>query len=114
MGEYAEALHDLEYVVAKDPKFDYHRATGLLGDAYARTGDLEKAGMYFAPAAQYSTTPETLYNYANYLKLAGKNQEALEWVQKLAMKKKTLPSYMRREARPWFAKGKALQKELSR
>jgi len=114
MGEYVEAIADLEYVVAKDPKFDYHRATGLLGDAYARTGDLEKAEMYFGPAAQYSTTPETLYNYANYLKLAGKREEALEWVQKLTTKKKTLPRYMRRAARPWFAKGKVLQKELAR
>jgi tetratricopeptide (TPR) repeat protein len=104
----------LEYVVAKDPKFDYHRVTGLLGDAYARTGDLDKAAIYFAPAAQYSTTPETLYDYANYLKLAGRRDEALEWVGQLARKKKTLPRYMRREARPWFAKGKALQKELTR
>jgi len=113
MGEYAEAIPDLEYVVAKDPKFDYHRATGLLGDAYARTGDLEKAEMYFAPAVQYSTTPETLYNYANYLKMTGRNEEALEWVRKLTTQKKTLPTYMSRAARPWFAKGKALQKELT-
>jgi hypothetical protein len=114
MSEYAEAIVDLEYVVAKDPKFDYHRATGLLGDAYARTGDLEKAGVYFAPAAQDSTTPETLYNYANYLRLAREKEEALEWLQKLAAKKKTLPTYMRPAARPWFKKGKALQKELAR
>jgi hypothetical protein len=114
MDEYAEAIPDLEYVVAKDPKFDYHRATGLLGDAYARTGSLEKAEMYFVPAAQYSTTPETLYNYANYLKMAGRNEEARECLQKLVTKKKTLPTYMRRAARPWFAKGKALQKELAR
>jgi hypothetical protein len=114
MGEYAQAIPDLEYVVAKDPKFDYHRATGLLGDAYARTGELQKAEIYFAPAARYSTTPETLYNYANYLKLVGKKNEALEWLQKLAAKKKTLPTYMGREARPWFRKGEALQKELTR
>jgi tetratricopeptide (TPR) repeat protein len=113
MGDYAEAIPDLEYVVAKDAKFDYHRATGLLGDAYARTGNLEKAAIAFAPAAQYSTTPETLYNYANYLKLAGKKEEALEWAQKLAAKKRTLPRYMRRVERPWFGKGKALQKELA-
>jgi hypothetical protein len=113
MGEYAEAIPDLEYVVGKDPKFDYYRATGLLGDAYARTGDFEKAALYFAPAAQYSTTPETLYNYANFLKLAGKKEEAREWAQKLAAKKRTLPRYMRRVERPWFGKGKALQKELA-
>jgi hypothetical protein len=113
MGDYAEAIPDLEFVVGKDAKFDYHRATGLLGDACARTGDLEKAKMYFAPAAQYSTTPETLYNYANYLKLAGKKEEAKEWAQKLAAKKRTLPRYMQRSERPWFGKGKALQKELA-
>jgi tetratricopeptide (TPR) repeat protein len=113
MGDYAAAIPDLQYVLAKDAKFDYYRATGLLGDAYARTGDLEKAAIYFATAAQYSTTPELLYNYANYLKLAGNKEEAREWAQKLAAKKRTLPSYMRRVERPWFRKGKALQKELA-
>jgi len=113
MGDYAAAIPDLEYVVSKDPKFDYYRATGLLGDAYARTGDLDKAALYLAPAAQFSTTPETLYNYANYLKLAGQKEAAREWTEKLIAKKKTLPSYMRRVERPWFRKGKALQKELA-
>ena len=113
MGDYAAAIPDLEYVVTKDPKFDYYRATGLLGDAYARTGDLDKAAFYFGPAAQFSTTPETLYNYANYLKLAGQTEAAREWTEKLIAKKRTLPSYMRRVERPWFRKGKALQKELA-
>jgi hypothetical protein len=113
MGDYAGAIPDLEYVVGKDAKFDYYRATGLLGDAYARTGDLEKAGIYFAPAVQYSTTPETLYNYANYLKLVGKKDEAREWAEKLIAKKRTLPRYMQRMERPWFRKGKALHKELA-
>jgi hypothetical protein len=113
MGDYTAAIPDLEYVVSKDPKFDYYRATGLLGDAYARTGDLDKAAIYLAPAAQFSTTPETLYNYANYLKLAGQKDAAREWTAKLIAKKKTLPSYMRRVERPWFRKGKALQKELA-
>jgi hypothetical protein len=113
MGDYAAAIPDLEYVVGKDAKFDYYRATGLLGHAYAQTGDLDKAALYFAPAAQYSTTPEILYNYANFLKLAGKKEEALEWAQKLVAKKRTLPRYMQRVERPWFRKGKALQKELA-
>jgi tetratricopeptide (TPR) repeat protein len=113
MGDYVAAIPDLEYVVAKDAKFDYYRATGLLGHAYAQAGDLDKAAMYFAPAAQYSTTPETLYNYANFLKLAGRKEEARDWAQKLVAKKRTLPRYMQRVGRPWFRKGKALQKELA-
>jgi len=113
MGDYGAAIPDLEHVVAKDQKFDYYRATGLLGDAYARTAQSEKAAYYFAPAVQYSTTPETLFNYASYLKDAGQKQEAEEWVRKLAAKKRTLPRYMQRVERPWFRKGKALEKELA-
>jgi len=46
MEDYAGAIPDLELVVGKDAKFDYYRATGLLGDAYARTGNLERAAFY--------------------------------------------------------------------
>ena len=113
MADYSGAIPDLELVVGKDAKFDNYRTSGLLGDAYARTGELEKAAAYFAPTLQYTSTPETLYNYANYLKLAGKKEEAREWVQKLAAKKRTLPRYMQRVERPWFRKGKALEKELA-
>ena len=113
LGDYAGAIPDLELVVGSDSKFDYYRATGLLGDAYARTGNLERAAFYFAPAVQYSTTPETLYNYANYLRLAGNKEEAREWTRKLAAKKRTLPRYMQRVERPWFRKGKVLEKELA-
>ena len=113
MGDYAGAIPDLEYVVGKDAKFDYYRATGLLGDACARTGDFGKAEYYFALAVQYSTTPETLFNYANYLTAAGKKKEAQEWVAKLQAKKRTLPRYRQRVERPWFRKGKVLAKELA-
>jgi hypothetical protein len=113
LGDYAGAIPDLEHVVGKDAKFDYYRATGLLADAYARAGDLDKAGQYFRQAVAYSTTPETLYNYASYLKKAGRKDEAREWAAKLVAKKKTLPRYMQRVERPWFRRGKALEKELA-
>jgi len=112
LGDYAGAIPDLEHVVAEDAKFDYYRATGLLADAYARTGDLEKAGHYFEHPVAYSTTPETIYNYASYLNKAGKKDEAREWTAKLAAKKRTLPRYMQRVERPWFRRGRALEKEL--
>jgi hypothetical protein len=112
LDDYAGAIPDLERVVGADVKFDYYRAAGLLGDAYARTGELEKAAQWFAPATQYSTTPETLYNYAWFLKAQGRTDEAREWVAKLMVKKRTLPGYMQRVERPWFRKGKALKKVL--
>jgi hypothetical protein len=112
LGHLTEAIPDLEHVVAKDIKFDYYRAAGLLADAYARTGQLDRAAPLFMEVVQYSTTPETLYNYANFLKLQNRHAEAREWTQKLLAKKRTLPRYMQRVERPWFRKGKALLKEL--
>lgn len=113
LGHLTEAIPDLERVVAKDVKFDYYRAAGLLADAYARTGQLERAAPLFAEVVQVSTTPEVLYNYANFLKLQKRNAEAREWTEKLMAKKRTLPRYMQRVERPWFRKGKAMLKELS-
>ena len=113
MNDFAAAIPDLERVVAADRKFDYHRAAGLLADAYARTGDLQRAEPLFAEVTQISTTPETLYNYARFLKTANRREEAREWAEKILAKKRTLPRYMQRRERPWFRKGKALLKELT-
>jgi len=112
LNDYAAAIPDLERVAGDDVKFDYYRAAGLLGDAYARTGDLARAAQWFAPAIQFSTTPETLFNYASFLNAQAKRDEAKEWLAKLMAKKRTLPGYMQRVERPWFRKGKALRKEI--
>jgi len=112
LEKYAEAIPDLEHVALKDAKFDYYRAAGLLADAYAKTGELERAGDMFADVVQYSTTPETLYNYANYLKASGQREESRDWAERLIAKKRTLPRYMKRVERAWFRKGNALLKEL--
>src|SRR5499427_7905360 len=113
MNDFAAAIADLERVVAADRKFDYYRAAGLLADAYVRTGDLQRAEPLFAEVTQISTTPETLYNYASFLKTANRRDEAREWAQKILAKKRTLPRYMQRRERPWFRKGEALLKELA-
>jgi len=113
LNDLAAAIPDLERVVASDRKFDYYRAGGLLADAYARTGQLERADQLFAEVTQISTTAETLYNYASFLKMANRRDESREWAQKLLAKKRTLPRYMQRRERPWFRKGKTLLKELA-
>jgi hypothetical protein len=62
---------------------------------------------------EISTTPETLYNYASFLKTANRREEAREWLEKLLAKKRTLPRYTQRRERPWFRRGKSLMKELA-
>jgi hypothetical protein len=113
LNDLPAAIPDLERVVAGDHKFDYYRAAGLLADAYARMGQLDRAEPLFAEVTQISTTPETLFNYASFLKTANRRDEAREWTRKLLAKKRTLPRYMQRRERPWFRKGKALLKELA-
>src|SRR2546421_12360264 len=83
LNDLAGAIPDLERVVAADRKFDYYRTAGLLADAYARTGQLDRADQLFADVAQISTTPEMLYNYASFLKAANRGEEAREWLRKL-------------------------------
>ncbi len=112
LGNFTGAIPDLEHVVRSELKFDYYRAAGLLADAYARTGKYELAAPLFAEAVEHSTTPETLFNYAWFLKAAGRPAEAREWTEKLLLQKRSMPRYFERRERPWFRKGKELLKEL--
>ncbi len=113
LGDFAAAVPDLEAAVRADPKMDFYRAAMFLAQAYAAVGRNEDAAALFAEAAQLSSTPEMLYNYAAFLKAQGRITEAREWVEKLEEKRRTSPRYVQRVEREWFRKGKALRKELS-
>jgi Tfp pilus assembly protein PilF len=41
------AVTDLERVIGRDPKYDLHRAIGLLAHAYARSGQPDRADATF-------------------------------------------------------------------
>ena len=112
LDDFPAALADLEPVVSKDRKYDFHRAIGLLAHAHGRAGDPDKAAALFKDATAISTLSETYYNYATFL--AGRQQtaEAREWAERILAKKPTMPGYLRRRERPWFRKAKALLKQL--
>jgi hypothetical protein len=112
LGDFPAAVADLERVIAKDPKYDFYRAAGLLAHSYARTGELEKANALFQKTVQISTLSETYLNYADFLASQGRNAEAREWTQRVLAKKPTLPSYLRRRERPWFRRAEGLLKQL--
>jgi len=112
LGDFTSALADLEYTVSRDPKYDSHRAMGLLGHAYAHTGHPEKAEACFLEATHISTLSETYWNYANFLASQNRNAEAREWAQKILQKKPNMPNYLRRRERPWFRRANALLKKI--
>ena len=112
LEDFTAALADVEQVVSKDPKFDFHRAIGLLAHVHARAGDPDKAAALFEDATAISTLSETYYNYATFLAGRQRTAEAREWAGRILAKKPTMPRYLRRRERPWFRKARALLKQL--
>jgi hypothetical protein len=112
LEDFPAAVTDLERVVARDPKYDFHRAIGVLAHALGKTGQPERAEPLFKAATDISTLSETYYNYASFLAAQQRTAEAREWAQKILAKKPTMPGYLRRRERPWFRKARALLKQL--
>jgi hypothetical protein len=112
LGDLPAAAEDLSRVVAMDPKYDYHRAAGLLAHTLGQIGRRDEAAARFAEVTQVSTLSETQYNYASFLAASDRPDEAREWARRVLAKKPTMPAYMRRRERPWFRKANALLKAL--
>jgi len=111
LNDPASAAADLERVVAKDPKYDLHRAIGLLAHAYARSGQADRADATFKQATGISTLSETYHNYATFLVDQQRYAEAREWAGRILAKRATMPRYLRRRERPWFRKASAIIKQ---
>lgn len=106
------AVVDLERVIARDPKYDFNRGIALLAQAYALTGQTEKANATFEAAVDKSQLSETEMNYATFLAGQGRNAEARAMAQRLIDRKHSIPRYLQRRERPWFRKAAALLKKL--
>jgi hypothetical protein len=112
LGDAGAALADLERVVAKEPRYDFDRAGGLLAHAYAKTGQTERAEALFREVTTRSVASETYLNFAELLAQEGKNAEARAWAQKVLDKKPAMPGYLRRRERPWFRNANKLLKRV--
>jgi len=107
------AARDLDRVVSADPKYDFHRASGLLAYAYALSGRVAEADAAFQRALERSSLNETSYHYAEFLAANGRAAEAREWAERILANKSTIPRFLRRQERPWFRKASALLKKTS-
>ncbi len=113
LGDYPAAVADLSQVVTADPRYDFHRAVGLLAHACAKAGDAVRADAYFQQAVAISTLSETYCHYAAFLLTQGRLADAREQAGRVLAKKPTMPRYLRRRERPWFRRAKALLKQAS-
>ena len=114
VGDAAAAVADLERVVAKEPKYDFYRATGMLASACALAGQPERAEAQFKAATDISTLSETYFNCAAFLLDQNRPDEARAWAQRILDKKKTMPRFAKRRERPWFRNAQLLIKKASR
>ena len=112
LGDAAGALPDLEKVIAKEPNYDFNRGPALLAQAYALTGEKEKAEALFRRVVVTSTLSETYLNFADFLASDGRNTEAREWAQRVLDKEPTMPRYLRRRERPWSQRARKTLKRL--
>jgi hypothetical protein len=112
LGDAEAALPDLEMVIAKEPNYDFNRGPALLAQAYALTGQKEKAEALFRRVTMISTLSETYLNFADLLASEGRNAEAREWAQKVLDKEPTMPRYLRRRERPWSQRARKTLKRL--
>ena len=110
LGDAAAAAADLERVMAKEPKYDFHRAAGLLAHAYALAGRADLAERQFEAATASSTLSETYYNYATFLAGQNRTADAMQWAERILAKKATMPRFAKRRERPWFRKAAAFLK----
>ncbi len=112
MNDFAAALPDLERAVKDDPKYDFHRALGLLAHTCAQLGQNDRAAATFEQATALSTLTETQFNYAAFLARQGRHAEARDWATRILRKKATMPGFQKRVDRPWFRRANSLLKQL--
>lgn len=113
LGEFTNAIPDLERVVQQDPKYDFLRAQGLLAHAYARTGQTDRAAEIFPRVLETSTMSETMYHYAQFLLAQGNKEGARQWARNILSKKAAMPGYLKRRERPWFRKANAILRQAA-
>ena len=112
LGDAAAAIPDLERVTAKEPDYDFHRATGLLAQSYGLTGQKDKAEALFRRATERSTLSETYLNFSDLLASEGSTAEAREWARRVLEKAPAMPAYQRRRERTWFREAKKRLRRL--
>ena len=114
LDDLPSAVADFSRVVTEDPKYDFHRAAGLLAHTCGRLGHHEEADAWFKQATALSTASELAVHYAEFLEQTGRGADARQWAQRVLDKKATMPGYLRRRERPWFRRANGVLKRVAR
>ena len=108
------AVRDFRHVTAADPKYDFSRAQCLLGRALGRLGRTDEAMAVFDKFTQTATGAEPLVFAAEFFAAHGREAEALEIAQSIAMREMTMPAYQKRRDRTWLRKARAVERMVKK
>jgi len=112
LGDYADALKDLEHVVKSDPKYDYSRAKLFYARSLAMTGRIDEATVAFERLIDSTTTTEALCAAAEFFAGHQRTAEARQLVERVLARKATMPAYQKRRERLWLRQAAALARRL--
>jgi len=114
--EFVEAARSLARVVEEAPGHDSGEARYALAVAYEKSGDKEEALRTLESLARTTSLPRVLFHLATLQAEAGDTGGARESLERIIDESEYVPSYHRREVRPWVRKARkalaALPKRL--
>ncbi|MEA2568456.1 MAG: hypothetical protein QOI24_457 [Acidobacteriota bacterium] len=113
LGDYAEAIADLERTVTVDPKYDYARAPKYLAQSLAKAGRIDEASAAFDRLLAVTSTSEALIAAADFFAENGRANDARELVTRILARRATMPRYQKRRERAWLRRASALRRKLA-
>ena len=114
LGDDAAAIRDLQYVVEREPKYDYSRARCQLARTLARAGRTGEAMTIFDRLVESSTASESLVQAAQFYAANGRGGTARELVESILARRQTMPAYQKRRDRAAFSAARKLRRKLRR
>lgn len=106
LNGWGNAVATLSKLVEADPGYASGDAQYALAVALEKSGNKDDARMRLENLARTSSLPKVLYSLAALQAEAGKKAEARESLERIIDESEYVPSYHRRQVRPWVRKAR--------
>jgi hypothetical protein len=103
---YREGAATLATLVERDPGHDSGEAKYALGICYERSGDPVSARRTLEQLARTTSLPKVLFSLASLQSQAGDHGAARETLQRIIEESEYVPSFHKREVRPWVRRAR--------
>lgn len=113
LGQFADAAKTLAQVVELEPAHAAGDAAFALAVSLEKNGQKEEARGVLQKLARTSSLPKVLYSLASLQAEAGNKEDARESLERIINEAEYVPSYHKREVRPWVRRAKKALAALS-